>query len=147
MYERKWVSADGRTLRVGEMDESHVMFAIAKIERGELRGREKWLPRLYMELAARRCPVATPLDLGKLSGEVVAYLLSTRGSANGRDSGPMQALLAALKESKTVKSRSARRVAASSSTRKGTQRSGIRSKKQVLATQTLRRRGGVWTPG
>lgn len=43
-------------MRVGEMDENHLLSAIAMVERDD-DWRKVWLPRLYMEMAARRCMV------------------------------------------------------------------------------------------
>ncbi len=109
------------------MDEQHLRNAIAMIERkGDMR--LGWLPRLYMELAARYCPVVAKPNLSKLVGEVVAQLI-TRGLADKPVSAPTVPP-SLLKASKTARSRSGRRGAGSSSTRKETRRSGTRSSKK-----------------
>lgn len=129
MREKLWLCQDGRAIRVGEMDEQHLKNAVAKIERGELPGREHWLPRMYMDLAARTMPVrsqqALRIDqLDKIVGMVLARLI-TRGLVRPPES-EAQEPGSESKGSKTAKSRSVRRGAGSSSTRKRTRRSGTK---------------------
>lgn len=71
MSERLWRSQDGRELRVGEMDENHLLSAIAMVER-ENDWRKIWLPRLYMEMAARRCmvPPRMPVSAAEVASRV-----------------------------------------------------------------------------
>lgn len=47
-----WVCKDGRRLHVKEMTNSHLGFAIAKIERSR-NWRRGWLPRLLLEREIR----------------------------------------------------------------------------------------------
>lgn len=55
-------------MRLGEMDENHLLAAIAMVERTQ-DWRKVWLPRMYMELAARRCTVPMRLPVSPITGE------------------------------------------------------------------------------
>jgi hypothetical protein len=56
MFDPIWVCKDGRRMKVSEMEMSHLLNAIAKIERSR-RWRKEWLPRLHLEVTIRTLPM------------------------------------------------------------------------------------------
>jgi hypothetical protein len=53
MQDKVWITRDGRQLLVSQMETSHVVACIAKIERSGCRWRPEYLERLRLELTIR----------------------------------------------------------------------------------------------
>lgn len=53
MYDPIWITRDGRQLRISQMDTSHIMLCIAKIQRSRRGWRKEFLERLQLELEIR----------------------------------------------------------------------------------------------
>lgn len=53
MMDRLWTCADGRTLLVSQMEDSHLHNCIAKILRSKTGWRRQYLERLQIELVVR----------------------------------------------------------------------------------------------
>lgn len=56
MYDPIWICRDGRRIKVGQMTDSHLANAIAKIERSRTGWRREWLGRLKLEQVIRSLP-------------------------------------------------------------------------------------------
>src|ERR1051325_5668930 len=134
MPERLWRSQDGRERRVGQRDENHLLSAIAMVERGD-DWRKIWLPRLYMELAARRCMV--PMRMPVSAAEVIKQRRialelaqegvkeNIRGWVEKLVSERLERASGSSKSTKRkVRSQSARRTGPGLKTRRGTSSSG-----------------------
>lgn len=128
-------------MRVGEMDESHLLNAIAKVER-ENDWRKIWLPRLYMELAARRCsvPMRMPVSAAEVIQQRRIALEMAQEGVKANIRGWVEKLVIELLErasgsskstKKKVKSRSARRMGPGSKIAGGTSSSGTSSSRKV----------------
>jgi hypothetical protein len=53
MFDRMWITNDGRLLKIGEMSEDHIQRCIACILRSGGRWRQQYLQRLQLELIIR----------------------------------------------------------------------------------------------
>lgn len=53
MQDMVWVTRDGRSLLISQMDTSHIVNCIAKINRSRTGWRAEYLPRLQLELDIR----------------------------------------------------------------------------------------------
>lgn len=144
-------------MRVGEMEESHLLSAIAMVERAQ-DWRKIWLPRLYMELAARRCSVPMRLPVSPITGEPHMRIdpdpeqIVRMGAKAARQWSSIRGLVeklvtdrvAAVLESQTStsregKSRSKRPKAKRSKTPRGTSLSGTSSSPRTKAPPRKRR--------
>lgn len=53
MHDPAWLTRDGRMMKISEMETSHIVNCIAKIQRSGGRWRGEYLPRLELELEIR----------------------------------------------------------------------------------------------
>ena len=54
MQDKMWECRDGRRLLVSQMEYTHILFCIRKIQRSKVGWRKEYLPRLELELDIRR---------------------------------------------------------------------------------------------
>lgn len=54
MLVRTWICADGRAIPLNQMEESHIIACIRKIQRSRKGWRRHWLEPLQLELEIRR---------------------------------------------------------------------------------------------
>lgn len=135
-------------MRLGQMDENHLLSAIAMVERAQ-DWRKIWLPRMYMELAARRCLVPMRLPVSPITGEPHMRIDPTdhmrqwsdiRGLVEKLVSKRLAAGLESLGLTKRrVKLRSRPHKATDSRTRRGTLLSGTSSSPHTRAPPRKRR--------